>query len=32
MARLLNHFSRHPLPAEKPVQSDDRMTKKKKRE
>jgi multimeric flavodoxin WrbA len=32
MARLLNHFSSYPLPAEKPAQADDRMTKKKKRE
>jgi multimeric flavodoxin WrbA len=32
MARLLNHFSRHPLPVQKPAQADERMTKKKKRE
>jgi multimeric flavodoxin WrbA len=32
MARLLNHLSRYPLPAEKPAPADDRMTKKKKRE
>jgi multimeric flavodoxin WrbA len=32
MARLLNHFSRHPLPALTPAQADERMTKKKKRE
>jgi multimeric flavodoxin WrbA len=30
MARLLNHFSHHPLPAHKPAQADERMTKKKK--
>jgi multimeric flavodoxin WrbA len=32
MARLLNHFSRHPLPEPKPSQADERMTKKKKRD
>jgi len=31
MARLLNHFGRYPLPALKPAQADERMTKKKKR-
>jgi multimeric flavodoxin WrbA len=31
MARLLNHFSCHPLPELKPAQADERITKKKKR-
>ncbi len=32
MAQLLKHLSRHPLPAHKPAQADDRMTKKRKGE
>jgi multimeric flavodoxin WrbA len=32
LARLLNHFGRYPLPALKPAQADERMTKKKKRD
>jgi multimeric flavodoxin WrbA len=32
MARLLNHFGRHPLPKLKPLHADERMTKKKKQE
>lgn len=32
MAQLLKHLERHPLPAHKPAQADDRMTKKRKRE
>jgi multimeric flavodoxin WrbA len=32
MARLVKHLDRHPLPAEKPAQADNRMTRKKKQE